>query len=169
MMWAFINETGSIELYNKLPVNWQNVSNFFALESDVTTLQAFNWYPVSDQVPDYDPYAAECGEITCFLDTENNVVIRTATVTSKSQEQLNHEHNLRGAAFLLDLRSRRDFLLSSSDWTQAADVQASKTDEWKQQWAEYRQWLRDLPEIYSQPSFESVTDSNQVEWRRPPS
>ena len=167
-MWAFINQTGSIELHDRLPKNWRNISNFFALESEVNTLRSFGWYPVLDQIGVYDPYTHVCGEIITVLDAKNNVVVRSASITPKSHEQLEEEHNQRKQAFLFDLRNRRDYLLASTDWTQAADIQLIKSDEWKQQWAEYRQWLRDLPNIYSQPPFELIVDSNQVEWRERP-
>jgi hypothetical protein len=42
------------------------------------------------------------------------------------------------------LRSERDALLASSDWTQASD--SPLTDEVKATWVTYREELRDLPE-----------------------
>jgi hypothetical protein len=48
------------------------------------------------------------------------------------------------------LRRRRQVDLSSSDWTQMPD--APLTDEKKQEWATYRQQLRDLPENTTDPS-----------------
>lgn len=44
----------------------------------------------------------------------------------------------------MQIRSQRNSLLSLSDWTQLAD--APLTAEQKQEWAEYRQALRDVPE-----------------------
>ena len=41
------------------------------------------------------------------------------------------------------IRSRRGRLLAESDWTQSAD--SPLTDAKKQEWATYRQALRDLP------------------------
>jgi len=53
------------------------------------------------------------------------------------------------------IRERRRFLLDGSDWTQVADSPLSP--EKKQQWADYRQALRDLPdEQGSVNSFEDV-------------
>tara|TARA_R100001510_G_C7550750_1_gene134666 strand:- start:1 stop:468 length:468 start_codon:yes stop_codon:yes gene_type:complete len=43
----------------------------------------------------------------------------------------------------ITVRSRRDFLLSQSDWTQMVDSPLSDTD--KAAWATYRQGLRDVP------------------------
>lgn len=53
-------------------------------------------------------------------------------------------------AWLLDviegneIRRQRDALLRACDWTQLPDVSIS--EERKQQWSDYRQALRDLPE-----------------------
>ena len=44
---------------------------------------------------------------------------------------------------IADLRSRRNQLLASSDWTQCADV--ALTVEKDTAWRDYRQALRDLP------------------------
>jgi len=48
------------------------------------------------------------------------------------------------------LRSERNSLLSSSDWTQGNDSQLS--DEDKTSWATYRQSLRDLPSNTGDPA-----------------
>ena len=44
------------------------------------------------------------------------------------------------------IRSRRNSLLVSSDYTQMADWPGDK-----EAWATYRQQLRDLPQVYSKP------------------
>lgn len=56
----------------------------------------------------------------------------------------------------IHLRSERNALLASTDWTQVADAPVdSKT------WAEYRQALRDLPA--------NTDDPNNPVWPTPPS
>jgi hypothetical protein len=52
------------------------------------------------------------------------------------------------------LRAERNRRLAACDWTQLAD--AHMTQDRKDAWATYRQALRDLPGI--------VTDPTQVEW-----
>ncbi|MFB9952023.1 tail fiber assembly protein [Rhizobium puerariae] len=49
-------------------------------------------------------------------------------------------------------RAWRDQLLDDSDWTEVPSIQASHSDEWKQNWADYRKALRDLPEQNPDPS-----------------
>jgi hypothetical protein len=46
---------------------------------------------------------------------------------------------------LSNIRTKRDQLLRESDWTQMADVQQLRSQEWKDIWANYRQELRDVP------------------------
>lgn len=45
--------------------------------------------------------------------------------------------------------NKRNLLLESTDWTQVSDAQLS--DEKKQEFAAYRQALRDIPQTYSNP------------------
>jgi len=49
---------------------------------------------------------------------------------------------------LVELRQRRDQLLTESDWTQSRDVTLSNDTEW----AAYRQALRDLPANTEDPA-----------------
>lgn len=48
-----------------------------------------------------------------------------------------------------EIRQERDALLAVSDWTQIADAPLSAEDQ--QQWADYRQDLRDLPQDFENP------------------
>jgi hypothetical protein len=50
-----------------------------------------------------------------------------------------------------DVRVQRDCLLIDSDWTQFSDSPLS--DEKKNEWAVYRQLLRDIPSNYSMDTF----------------
>ena len=55
------------------------------------------------------------------------------------------------------LRTKRNSLLTSSDWTQSTDTQLS--DEDKASWATYRQELRDLPSNTVDPTNPSWPDA----------
>jgi len=50
------------------------------------------------------------------------------------------------------LRSKRDSLLSASDWTQLPDSPLSQ--EQKTKWTQYRQYLRDIPQQEEFPNIE---------------
>ena len=58
---------------------------------------------------------------------------------------------------MTELRSRRNQLLASSDWTQVADVALTVEDDTK--WRDYRKALRDLP-----AGLSTVDDVNNVVW-----
>jgi hypothetical protein len=169
-MWAFLDEQDNIEIFNELPINWKNISNFFALESDLSLLRSMGWYPVvDDSTPITNDFREYHGAPQYSLDESRNVVVKLCEVLTKENVGANEtEFDARRRVFLEDLRSRRDRLLLETDWTQMLDVQSTKSEEWKNQYIEYRRWLRDLPQIYSQPPYESVIDSNQVEWRSLP-
>lgn len=57
-----------------------------------------------------------------------------------------------------DIRARRDALLRSSDWTQLNDV--SMDPALRSAWAQYRQALRDIPQVFLDPA--------DVVWPEPP-
>ena len=59
------------------------------------------------------------------------------------------------------VRAKRDYLLQDSDWTQMPDSPLSVDQ--KATWAEYRQDLRDITEMYP-----DVKDPNEVVWPTKP-
>ena len=65
-----------------------------------------------------------------------------------------------------ELRSIRDNLLWMCDWTQNPD--SPLTEEKKVEWAVYRQALRDLTEVITDPK-PLVIDANHQEWPTKPS
>jgi len=64
----------------------------------------------------------------------NNVTINQSAVDTEVARLIN-------VYALADMRTKRDRLLSESDWTQNRDVTLSNDSDW----ATYRQALRDLP------------------------
>lgn len=59
------------------------------------------------------------------------------------------------------IRARRSYLLAACDWTQSPD--SPLTDEKKNEWAVYRQALRDLTSEYP-----DVETADEVEWPEAP-
>ena len=64
------------------------------------------------------------------------------------------------ASWWKGLRSRRDRLLKSSDWTQGTDIPSDL----KASYATYRTDLRDLPTAVTKPSFETLNNQSTQEW-----
>ena len=58
---------------------------------------------------------------------------------------------------ILVMRSKRDALLAQSDWTQMPD--SPLTDAKKQEWADYRQNLRDFPATWTPADFAEFEDA----------
>jgi len=147
--WAYLENNEVVELYHDIPQNWRNISNFFALESDLKTLRDLGWYPVENTTkPLLDNQ--EYGDTYYKLNQKRNVVIENTEIKNKNpkdDDTLFQEHK---QYFMNELRSRRNDLLNESDWTQLPDIQNIKSEEWKNAWLEYRQQLRNLPEIYDQ-------------------
>lgn len=64
-----------------------------------------------------------------------------------------------------EFRSKRNYLLASSDWTQIPDVQLTESQ--KEQWRVYRQTLRDLSENITDPKPLAL-DLEHPSWPIPP-
>lgn len=78
---------------------------------------------------------------------------KTFTVVRMSQQE--------AAYRMKELRERRNRLLVKSDFTQLADFQENLSELGRQEWKEYRQYLRDLPA--------TVTNLKNIKWKTPPS
>lgn len=84
---------------------------------------------------------------------KNSYVLADGVVlASEVEEEISDENPFEA------LRSHRDHLLNASDWTQLPN--GPLTDTKKQEWATYRQELRDLPD--------DTTDPLNVTWPTPP-
>jgi len=160
--WAYVENSMAVELYDQLPESWRNVSNLFALENDLATLASLGWYPVNDITPPITDYNTQSyGATTFTFDGANSVVIQTAELFTRNfdpQELLQQQRT----SFMTYLRSVRDQLISATDWTQALDVQALKSDQWKTDYLNYRQALRDLPEVYSTDPYTQEININNI-------
>ena len=87
-------------------------------------------------------------------DIHNYIVLNNELVRKSESETSEYQQN----KDLKNFKSNRNLLLNSSDWTQVPD--SPLTDAKKQEWATYRQQLRDLPSI--------TTNFNNPPWPTPP-
>ena len=104
-------------------------------------LEAFGVFRVEyEATPDYDPvtHRVEVSQTPVLL---NGKWTLTKTLIAKTQEELDDQDS--NNAYYV--RSKRESLLASSDWTQLPDSPVEKAA-----WATYRQSLRD---ITSQATF----------------
>ena len=90
-----------------------------------------DWIPVDKQFTDIN---LDTHIVQTIFDEQNNLI--TIAAVEKTEAELIE-------VCLFKLRSKRDKQLLASDWTQFNDSPLS--DAKKQEWATYRQALRDLP------------------------
>ena len=95
------------------------------------------------------------GEIE-YNDGKPNVAISSIGIYSQAETTFNNELEILSQEpvystemLWIMLRSRRDNLLTNSDWTQLSDVTLDNSK--KAEWVTYRQTLRDLPSNTSDP------------------
>jgi|14_taG_2_1085336.scaffolds.fasta_scaffold34876_3 hypothetical protein len=115
-------------------------------------------------------YDATTNEITCvFEGRETDAALNGSYIegeySAKEYTVVNGQAVRKNDADILQaetdrawivFRNRRNGMLTDSDWTQSLD--SPLTDSKKTEWATYRQNLRDLPGIVSDPSNASFPD-----------
>jgi hypothetical protein len=132
MRYAYVEDGKIVEGPKGLPPTWRNVSGFDCLSDD--ELLALGWFPwifietVGDVIT---------GSTIEILPTQ---IIETQTRRNKTEAELQDEQQQRFAQECAAVRSERNELLSSCDWTQLADAPVDNLA-----WAVYRQELRDIP------------------------
>ena len=105
------------------------------------------------------------------INTETNAVLRYVTClqADSSANCFEGESIVEGrlarteasTSVVSSMRSLRDSILVSTDWTQLPD--SPLTDSKKAEWVTYRSTLRDIPETYT-----DVTTLDEVVWPTPP-
>lgn len=143
--YVLIENDQIVEKHDLLPQSWKNISGLALAKDDEAFLNSLGWYTVTKnykyydegkQYIDYYEYKFENGIVT------ETPIIKDAEIYPdppiKTPEELFEIE-------LVKVRNTRDLLLSESDWTQLADVQSLYSMQWKTNWSNYRQELRDLP------------------------
>jgi hypothetical protein len=125
----------------------------------------FSHTPIDDYemlMPDYIEYLKDNN-----LWTEDDQKKRQDALDNVEKRRIEAERNReeweRNRDYLTELREIRNQLLISCDWTQLPDVQEKFTSSEKEEWSEYRQKLRDLPENIQDPK-PLVLDLNHPDW-----
>jgi len=135
---------------NGHPVTAENLAYVINGEVNDSSLKEFNYVPIEENMPELAPNQI-CSENGWSKKEDGSFSINWEITTFSQEEMLDRL-----------IRGRRGFELVSSDWTQMADSPLSPAK--KQEWAEYRQALRDLTTLYPNP-----IDYDDVEWPDRPS
>jgi hypothetical protein len=121
--------------------------------------------PIDDYelvMPDYIDYLKE-NELWTQEDEIKRQEALQNVENEKLEENRKREEWERNRDYLIELREIRDQLLTSCDWTQLPDVQSTFTSSKQEEWIEYRQKLRDLPENIEDPK-PLVIDLTHPHW-----
>lgn len=120
---AYIENNQIQEVYDLLPNNWRNFSNFFALENDLEYLKTLSWYKIQKIIPDYNPQTQKLDHARRWF--ENDTVYETEEVIDLevepipeplTEEQLTEIKQNQVIAAWNDIRIHRDALMNSFDW-----------------------------------------------------
>lgn len=144
---VLIQNNEIVEYHDLLPKSWKHISGLNLAASDEEFLNSLGWYTVTKVYPhiEHGRQYIDGYEYTF----ENNIVteipiIKDAIIYPPEPEKTPEELF---AIALEEVRIKRDQLLADCDWTQLADVQLIHDEQWKTNWANYRQQLRDLPNL----------------------
>lgn len=148
-------EDGTITgVYDLYPDNWRNISNFYLLATDVDTLYGLGWRTIVKSTPSYNSDTQYVGnpihtiEDDTVVETYDIVDIVFSDIVYPTQEELIAIKLAQHNSAMETLRSKRDKLLASTDFTQLSDVITNNGIELNQLFVVYRQALRDLPNSY---------------------
>jgi len=128
-----------------LPVNWKNISNFNALDDN--SLRDYGWLPYM-KVSDFKDII-----VSSSFEIIDDKVIETVITRDKTPEELEKESVQEQLNKWEAIRSQRDELLKKSDIYVMIDRWNSMDSTEQQQWTEYRQLLRDIPQTYTDPDL----------------
>lgn len=168
-VYAHIENDTITGVYDLLPSNWRNISNFSALVTDTDFLYSLGWRTIVKDTPVYDNSIYTLGNPSYSIVDDSVVETRPllpklSTQVQQSQplseEQIAEQQNIMHLTAMVEIRSLRDILLNETDFTQLSDVIQLNGEELTQQYNAYRQQLRDLPSLYE--SDLSIVDVNQV-------
>lgn len=126
-----------------LPVNFENVSNFYLLSDD--EIKQYGWLPV-ETISD----EKEIQESVEYV-IEENVVKEIITTRDKTQEEIEAENQTQLELKWHSVRFKRNNLLNESDLSIVSDKWEQMDSDTKVLWSNYRKQLRDIPQVYSNP------------------
>jgi Phage tail assembly chaperone protein len=138
-------ENNEIVLINQdLPVNWKNISNFYALPDSV--LKTYGWLPLVIETENKPVFVSSSYVI------EEDKVREIIITRDKTPEELQEEENKEIEMQWYQIRNQRDDLLKQSDLLVLVDKWETYSPERQNEIRNYRQALRDLPQNFQDPS-----------------
>jgi hypothetical protein len=152
--YAIIENDMVIETRDAIPTNWNNISNFFALEHDEISLNKFGWYTIVKQHEEFDSSLYEVDYLKHSV--INNKVIETVVLRQKpiidvpveDQQATLDQH-------WQEIRFQRDQRMKEFEWryvrhAREVRLNATPTDN-IEQLDDYMQQLADITATFQQP------------------
>lgn len=143
-------ENNNVQSIGDLPTNWNNVSNFSALNpnspEELKIIKSHGWLPVETITENKQVYVQ-----TEYV-IEENCVKEIITTRDKTLQEIDEDNRIELEKNWSLVRNQRDLLLKQSDIEVVSDKWEQMTAERKSSWSSYRQILRDIPQNFSNPS-----------------
>jgi hypothetical protein len=131
MKYARVENNKVVDHNRDLPINWQNVSNFYLFDNQ--TLKEYGWYPFRFvEAPNIDNSVISGS----YFEINEDEVVEYQTRRPKTEQEIQEETEQKWR----EIREKRNRLLFESDWTQLPDSPLS--EEKRLEWKTYRQELR---------------------------
>jgi hypothetical protein len=123
--YAFVENNKVVGVYDLLPKNWKNVSNFYLLSDE--ELAIFNWYRLIKVVPEYTPETQRLGnpthefnnglayEIFPVLDIEIPI-IQESVKYQPTEQDIEYQRQLAIDNEWIKIRQTRDELMKNFEW-----------------------------------------------------
>lgn len=127
--------------------NFKNVT--WGKFPDNSFLASFNVFPLSDNPPTFDTQTQRKTNLESTYDSETGGWVTNYLVEDIPQEELDSIAQSEKESALQNIRSQRDSLLKQSDWVMTLDAPIYN----KNQWAVYRQQLRDITTQHANPNL----------------
>lgn len=172
--YAHIENNTITGVYDLIPSNWRNISNFYVLAENFDDIRSLGWRIVQKTLdPTINTDTQRYGELIHTIENDDVVETReviTLLVTPVIEQvivELSEEEQLaakieRHNKVMTELRTVRNQLLANTDYTQLNDIIAINGIELTQLFVDYRQLLRDLPSLYEDNL--DFSDINTVEY-----
>lgn len=141
--------------------NFKNIS--WGTYPDNSFLASLNVFPLTDNPPAFDSETQRRTTLTSTYDSVSGGWVTNYLVEDISQEELDAQESARREEVIFNIRSQRDSLLRESDWVMTVDAPILN----KNQWAVYRQLLRDItsqnpnPDLIVLPQAPPIVPSGQ--------
>ncbi len=133
MKYARIENNQVVDHNRALPVNWQNISNFYLLDDE--SLKEYGWLPFRFVEAPSMENSVISGS---YFEIGDDEVVEYQTRIPKTEEEIQEETEQKWR----EIREKRNRLLFECDWTQIPDSPFS--EEKREGWRAYRQELRDI-------------------------